>query len=867
MIRWFTVLLAGLALGPVALCARGGGGCLAAGTRIATPHGDVAIESVRVGDTVWGLVAGQRVPARVEEVYAVEPLEYVELVTGDGVGLCATPEHPVQVAVGTFVRADHLRASASLFRASTRVPLAKVRRLRADRPAFNLFVAPGGVFFANGLLVHNKGCFLPDTPVLLADGSRKAICEVQAGMTVLAFDEHGRTLPARVAAVFKHQVGSYLVVRTAQVELHVTEEHPFYVGAGGFKTVAALRVGDLIWAHDGSGRLRPQPLLALERVQAPVTVYNLQTDEPHTFLADGIAVHNKGGGCFAAGTLVTTPCGPRAIETLALGDAVLAPAEDGSLVPATVQGIHLNFTRLLTLHTDRGHLRTTPEHPLLDGAGSRFRAAADFARGDRIAHVDGAARIDVVETGWGNTPVFNLSISAPHTFLADGFVAHNKGGGGFRFRSSVGSSTEPANSIIIAIWLLGFLGLLIWWVYSIIKHVRRRRGRKRRELDHCFKPTRIARKADKTRKLLAFIGKIDGLWEEERLRRTVETTFLQLQQCWVAREYAPMEPLLMCDLYEQHCAQLRGMRQTHEVNHLDDLKVHAVDIVRLRYTEKKEQRTFTALITAAARDYYVDDGTQKFIRGDKEVARFQEFWTFQLVDGAFRLREIEQSQESDALTEDDFFEQMTDVAREQIYGKTAGATGPAGPTLPTAVQEKGTKIERLLNFLVQTDRIWNRDEMLATARRTYLSVLLGWQDGRPGAFAGAPLSPAIAAHLQGVNESNQRRGWSVEYRNFCVRKVEIVYVDNRDDRKLDAFTVRISAHAQTIMKRGGCQRRHDEDVMAWVEFWTFSRDGQRWVLREILPDAQGEAALARENVDEGTDQQMLEWYYSKARAT
>jgi hypothetical protein len=39
------------------------------------------------------------------------------------------------------------------------------------------------------------------------------------------------------------------------------------------------------------------------------------------------------------------------------------------------------------------------------------------------------------------------------------------------------------------------------------------------------------------------------------------------------------------------------------------------------------------------------------------------------------------------------------------------------------------------------------------------------------------------------------------------------------------------------------------------------------VLKEVLPDAQGEAAVGTENVDEGTSQQMLEWYYSKPRAT
>jgi len=141
-----------------------------------------------------------------------------------------------------------------------------------------------------------------------------------------------------------------------------------------------------------------------------------------------------------------------------------------------------------------------------------------------------------------------------------------------------------------------------------------------------------------------------------------------LQRCWSAREYAPMQARLLPDLYEQHCAQLTGMRQTHEINLIDQLFVEAVDIVQVHYTDRPAERTFTALITAKACDYYVDDRTRGFLRGDTEPARFQEFWTFQLFDGRWRLREIEQSRESDALTTENFFELFTDLGRDQVYG-------------------------------------------------------------------------------------------------------------------------------------------------------------------------------------------------------
>lgn len=867
--RWLATAAA-LFLGVATLQARGGGGCLAAGTRIATPRGEVAIESLRVGDTVCTVVDGKAANAVVQTITRVQPSAFVSIATSDGEALLATAEHPIAIAPGVFTRAGALVAGARLVGRAAAATVTQAADLTADIAAYDLLVSPGGVFFANGILVHNKGCFLPDTPVLLAGGGRRAISRIKVGEVVLAFDAEGKSVPARVRSVLRHEVDRYLVVRTGSVELHVTEEHPFYVGAGTFKTVGALRVGDTLWAHDGRGELQPQTLLAVERITAHTTVYNLQTEEPHTYFADGIAVHNKGGGCFAAGTLVATPAGSRAIETLAIGDTVLALGSDGALVPATVEGAYLNFSPLLVLETDAGVLRTTSEHPLLDANTGEFRVAGSFGSGELLATADGAAVLRSIVRGEEPVAVFTLSVGGPHTFLANGFVVHNKGGGGFhgggghhsRGSHGGGYSSSGGGGPAPVILFLVFAGVIL----ILILKAKRGAGSDE-ELDYCFGRPAIEGKAGKTRQLLNFISPVDDQWTESRLQAAARDVFTKLQASWAARDYTEMKALLMADLYEQHLAQLRGLAQTHELNVLEGLSVDAVDIVHVHYAEKPAERSFTALITATARDTYLDDRTRAFIRGDTAPAQFQEFWTFQLVDGVFRLREIEQSKESDALTTENFFAPFTDTGREQIYGQAAGTTGVAGPALPAEVQDKDRKIERLLNFLVQTDRIWNRDTMLASARRTFLNVLLAWQDGRADAFAGIPLVRELAEHLRGVNESNLRAGCRVEYRNLCVRKAEIVHVDNRNDRTLDRFTARIAAHAQVIITQAGREQRHDSDVRAWVEFWTFAREGQLWVLAGIEPAAEGQSIISRENVDEGTMPQMLEWYYSKPRAT
>ena len=142
-----------------------------------------------------------------------------------------------------------------------------------------------------------------------------------------------------------YEVDEYILLKTDQTTLRVTAEHPFYVGKGTYKTVEALKEGDVVFAWDGKW-LSEQRIVSLQRVHERVQVYNLQNDHPNTFFAGRIAVHNKGGGgCFPAGTKVATPNGPVAIETLAAGDEVLAVTHDGVTVRTTVKSIFISKNR------------------------------------------------------------------------------------------------------------------------------------------------------------------------------------------------------------------------------------------------------------------------------------------------------------------------------------------------------------------------------------------------------------------------------------------------------------------------------------------------------------------------------------------
>ena len=876
VIGWVSILI--LFLGPVSSWARGGGGCIVEGTPVWTPNGDVAIERLKRGDSVWSVKEGRLREARVQGLTRVQPEEVLEVLTADA-RLEVTSEHPLMVAPGEYRLAGHLKAGDIIYVAHAgwleEAAIVTVRRKEAKQPAYNLLVSPGGTFVTAGVVVHNKGCFLPDSQILRADGTESMISAVRPGDELLAFNDLGRMVRTKVRDIILHEVDEYILLKTDQTTLQVTAEHPFYVGKGTYKTVEALKEGDTVFAWDGKW-LSGQRIVSLQRVHERVQVYNLQNDHPNTFFAGRIAVHNKGGGggCFPAGTKVATPNGPTAIETLTSGDEVLAVTHEGVTLRTTVKTILISKNQVLKIKTSGGILSATDEHPVSLGGG-RFKQAGDLRPGDQIVRwKDGrlvAKTVRKVSRIEGEGLVFNLQVDEPRTFVAEGMVVHNKGGGGSsgsRSSSSHSSSRSSGSGSSDNFWIVFMVLFIFIPVFLIIFMAfwRSRGGKKSENLDFVYGREKIGPKAGKTEKLLAFLSQQDPTVSPVELLKFADSTFRKLQECWEARNYEPMKPLMMTDLFNQHIAQIQGMLRNHEINRIENIKVEPIDLVNVRYTEKPNQREFTALITASARDYYVDDRNSKFIRGDGMPARFQEFWTFQRSGDQWLLREIEQSGESDVLKDENFAEMLTDDTIKGIYGEAAKKKGEAGPWLEKEAEEKATRIDRMLNFLVQTDRLWNRNQMIERAREVFLTVYLAKESCDPKQVPAADLFPEIAEHLRAQIQHWQKEGLRVEYRNLCVRKAELILARNFTDQAKDEYTVRISAHAQRVSRKGERVASEQEYVTPFEEYWTFGRLDNQWKLKEVLPPGRGKKKMTEENVDEESGSGQLQWYYRQPRA-
>jgi len=96
--------------------------------------------------------------------------------------------------------------------------------------------------------------------------------------------------------------------------------------------------------------------------------------------------------CFPAGTLIHTPAGKKSIETLQVGETVLAASGRGSILPARINHIGRRHYRgnLISVETRKGyHFAATPNHIVFARSG---RQAGFY---DDVYQMDKASRMEV----------------------------------------------------------------------------------------------------------------------------------------------------------------------------------------------------------------------------------------------------------------------------------------------------------------------------------------------------------------------------------------------------------------------------------------------------------------------------------------
>jgi hypothetical protein len=210
------------------------------------------------------------------------------------------------VGMGAAVRGARLAVNA--IRASGKIAKATAWAGRAGRAIKSAAGAARRVW-NNGFVRSGASCllpdnsFAPDSRVVMADGTLRAIADIDVGDLVLAVDpQTGVTTSEPVLDVIVGQGTRHLIDidvdgGTSDV-LTATAQHPLWVEGKGWQDAEDVHAGDVV-ARDGAGAVRVSSVVDRGWIPDQV-VYNLNVGAVHTYVVevDGQAVlaHNRAAG-------------------------------------------------------------------------------------------------------------------------------------------------------------------------------------------------------------------------------------------------------------------------------------------------------------------------------------------------------------------------------------------------------------------------------------------------------------------------------------------------------------------------------------------------------------------------------------------
>ena len=140
--------------------------------------------------------------------------------------------------------------------------------------------------------VTKKACFVAGILVLTEDGNIP-IEEVEEGDYVYAENpETGEKGLKRVARTFINESEELIHVYVNQEEIVATPQHPFYVIEKGWIGAVDLRAGDILVLQNGEYVI--VELVQYEILEAPISVYNFEVEDFHTYYVgeSSVLVHN-----------------------------------------------------------------------------------------------------------------------------------------------------------------------------------------------------------------------------------------------------------------------------------------------------------------------------------------------------------------------------------------------------------------------------------------------------------------------------------------------------------------------------------------------------------------------------------------------
>ena len=140
---------------------------------------------------------------------------------------------------------------------------------------------------------RGKHCF-PSSALVRTPRGYEVICKLNAGDSVICYDELSGTFATReVTRRIEYPAAILWNIRMVGLPVPVatTASHPFLT-TSGWKSAIQLSPDDQLIAFDERGGIKHETVLSVEITDRLQAVYNLHTAGDHTYIVDGLIVHN-----------------------------------------------------------------------------------------------------------------------------------------------------------------------------------------------------------------------------------------------------------------------------------------------------------------------------------------------------------------------------------------------------------------------------------------------------------------------------------------------------------------------------------------------------------------------------------------------
>lgn len=165
--------------------------------------------------------------------------------------------------------------------------------LDAFGTGFIIGAAIGSVGLLTGV-IKPVACFASNTQVLMGDGSKKNISDVEIGDTVATYDfySHNESKEKVYDVIEKESKNSLRLVLENNETIITTSEHPFWSASNGsWKAAQSLLPGEHIYSSGG----QVSTVKGISISEEPLTVYNLSISKDHNYFVgeSSLLVHNE----------------------------------------------------------------------------------------------------------------------------------------------------------------------------------------------------------------------------------------------------------------------------------------------------------------------------------------------------------------------------------------------------------------------------------------------------------------------------------------------------------------------------------------------------------------------------------------------